>query len=760
MRLEVQPSRGAVRTRAVEVLWKEAAIWLPCAALTFVAASVLITGWPAGLVPNLSYPDNYSGDALSASWVIQNLLEGNWIFHTDRSGYPFGSDLLDYPMSDWGSFAILRLLGLLTGSYWGAMNLYFLLGFPVAFVASFVVSRLMRVSVAPAAAGSILFALLPYHFQRLQHLFLTWYFVVPIFFLFAWRIYDADARWNLTARSSIGHAVALAASASFGIYYALFGSIVLILGGLGGWLRRRARRTLAVTVAAVALTTAGVGLNIAPNMVHAVASGQNRELAHRELDQSESFGLKLVQLLLPRPDHRVSAMGDVTRRYDVIAPLVNENATATLGVVGAAGLVLLGAIVCRRLTGCGADERLAFLALIVVGIFAIATIGGLSSLFATLISPQIRGWNRTSVFVAFAALAAAMIALESLLARHVAAAWLAPTLAMAALLVTAVGTFDQTAPACTACNQGIRSAFERDREFVGAIEASLPDGAAIYQLPYMAFPEAPNLNHLLNYDLAVGVLNSKRLRWSYASIKGREGDAFFRALAKEPLAAQIAVLGRLNFSGIYVDRRGFADGGRAIENELRRLTGAAPQLVRADGQVAFYKLSPATAPLPAGLGASRIQQLAGFTPGPDPSRYAATLAAGMDLRKDGLPDFVEDIQGLAAAEPWGRWSDSNLRRDIVIKLREPLPNSFTLALRGQAYGPNAGKPVSIRIGRETRTITLPPEMAERRVRFDLEGRVEQEIRIRPPVPAAPIDLLVSDDVRRLGIGLERIWFEK
>ena len=153
-----------------------------------------MTGWPAGLVPNLSYPYDYSGDMLSASWVIQNLIEGNWTFHTDRSGYPFGSDLLDYPMSDSGSFAILRILGWLTGSYWAAMNLYFLLGFPAAFLASYVALRVMRVSAALAAAGSLLFVLLPYHFQRLQHLFLTWYFVVPIFFLFAWRLYTMSGR--------------------------------------------------------------------------------------------------------------------------------------------------------------------------------------------------------------------------------------------------------------------------------------------------------------------------------------------------------------------------------------------------------------------------------------------------------------------------------------------------------------------------------------------------------------------------------------
>ena len=752
---------GGVREWVVGGFVAEAPIWLPCAILTFIAASVLMTGWPAGLVPNLSYPYSYTGDMLSASWVVQNLIEGNWTFHTDRSGYPFGSDLLDYPMSDSGSLAILRILGWLTGSYWVAVNLYFLLGFPAAFMAAYVVLRIMRVSVALAAAGSLLFALLPYHFQRLEHLFLTWYFVVPVFFLFAWRLYSVNGRRiesALAVRTAFVHAIALVASASFGIYYAVFGTMVLALGGLGGWLRDRSLRIVAATFAAASITIMGTGLNIAPNLVHVVRSGPNNEVAHRGVADSEIYGLKMIQMLLPRADHRIPALRDVTRRYDSVAPLINENVKAALGIVGATGLLLLGGVIYLREAGRAVDERLAFLALIVLGICAVATVGGLSVVFAALISPQIRAWNRASVFVAFAAIAAAMISLEWLLVRFVAVKWLALALATAASLVAVVGVLDQTAPACEACNRAIQVAFERDRDFSDAIEASLPQGAAIYQLPYMPFPEAPPTNHLLNYELATGVINSKQLRWSYGGMKGREGDLFFRALVRTPMATQLDILRRLNFSGIYVDRRGYSDGGRAIEDELRQLTGAGPNLIRSDNQIAFYKLGPGTPALADGLSTAHILQLAGFDAhGP---RYAASLESGMDLRKNGLPEFVEDVKGLSWIEPWGRWSDANLRRNVIIRFTDPLPRAFTLMLRGQAFGPNAEQPVRIRIGRETETITLSSNMEDRHVRFDLGDRAEREIEITPPVPVAPRDLFVSHDTRRLGIGLERIWFER
>ncbi len=243
--------------------------------------------------------------------------------------------------------------------------------------------------------------------------------------------------------------------------------------------------------AAVSLTMIGTSLNIAPNLIHVVRSAAPiQEVAHRELADSEIYGLKMVQMLLPRADHRIAALGDVTRRYDSAAPLINENATATLGVVGATGLLLLGAVICLRVAGRAVDERLAFLALIVLGIFAIATVGGLSAVFATLISPQIRAWNRASVFVAFAAIAAAMISLEWLLARYVAAKWLALALASSGIAGRGcrrhwIRPYPHAKPAI----EQSRKRSSATATFGDAIEASLPQGAAIYQLPYMPFPE-------------------------------------------------------------------------------------------------------------------------------------------------------------------------------------------------------------------------------------------------------------------------------
>jgi hypothetical protein len=68
--------------------------------------------------------------------------------------------------------------------------------------------------------------------------------------------------------------------------------------------------------------------------------------------------------------------------------------------------------------------------------------------------------------------------------------------------------------------------------------------------------------------------------------------------------------------------------------------------------------------------------------------------------------------------------------------------------------------VVIKIGGTIRTITLSDSMEERRVTFDLPREAVSKIEIMPPVPVSPFELGVDGDLRKLGVGLEQIWFER
>ena len=69
------------------------------------------------------------------------------------------------------------------------VNLYIILGFSVIAIASYWVLQQLRLSKMLSVVGAILYAFAPFHFLRLDHLFLAWYFSVPLYTYFAFRIF-------------------------------------------------------------------------------------------------------------------------------------------------------------------------------------------------------------------------------------------------------------------------------------------------------------------------------------------------------------------------------------------------------------------------------------------------------------------------------------------------------------------------------------------------------------------------------------------
>jgi len=559
--------------------------------LLFVTASVFMSGWPSGLIPNLQYPYSYDGDGLFILATIKKVIEGAWIYINGRLGFPFCGNSYAYPIPDSGSLLLLKVLGKLFGSPQAAMNMFFLLGFPVTFICSYVFLRVVGLSRSFSAVAGILFAFLPFHFQRLNHLFFTWYFVVPIFFYFGYNLFFYStgflrAEWSIS--KAVLSAVVLFVSASFGVYYAFFGCLLLFASAAAGAIRNNTSRCFMAGLAVIAVVVCGVLVNTAPNIIHKMASEHKNNVASRGPAESEVYGLKLIQLLLPREGHRVRIVDKAARRYARKFPLVNENATSALGVIGAAGLLLLLGTAFAALSGGKVDARLVFLSLITLFLILFATIGGFSSLFAFMITSQLRAWNRISVFIGFGAISVFFLILQTYLQKHFLEAQARRAMLPVAVCLCFLGVFDQTSPASVSSASALRANFDSDHAFVKGIEAIVPGDSAIYQLPYVPFPEAPTPYQLPEYALFAGFLHSTSLRWSYGGIKREEGDSFLKALSMQPLEGQVAEISRLGFAGIYVDRRGFEDHGRGVEGDLRRIFKSGPRLQSADGNLSFF----------------------------------------------------------------------------------------------------------------------------------------------------------------------------
>jgi phosphoglycerol transferase len=324
--------------------------------------------------------------------------------------------------------------------------------------------------------------------------------------------------------------------------------------------------------------------NITPSLVHHLRHGQG-DAAQRIPAESELYGLKITQLLIPADDHRVRALADLKTTYN-LTPLSTENTDASLGVIGSAGfLFLIGWLLYRR----GRDESghparlFGHLSLLNASAVLIGTVGGFGSLFAHLVSPHIRAYNRISVYIAFFSLFAIALLLDSATGRF---ARTGPRRVVfhAVLLVLVVGgVLDQTNGRQGPDYDALKAEYRNDHDFVLRIEAALPRRAMVFQLPVQSFPEGESYDHLRAY------LHSDTLRWSFGAMQGRDGGDWLEAVSGMPVAEQLETVALAGFSGLYVDRRLYPDGGARVESEVSSLLRAGP-LVSRNERLSFFTL--------------------------------------------------------------------------------------------------------------------------------------------------------------------------
>jgi phosphoglycerol transferase len=350
-------------------------------------------------------------------------------------------------------------------------------------------------------------------------------------------------------------------------------------------LRRRTPRNALAGLLFTGVIMTGLAVQAAPVAVHHARHGSNPEVATRDPRDSEIFGMRIAQLLLPVAQHPIPAFRKLKDRYDAMAPFPGETSASSLGVVGGVGFLALLAVMLLPMRE-GRPRRDLWRALGVLNLFAllIATTGGFGSIFAFVVTPDIRTYARMHVFVAFLALFAAALLLERLVIRRA-------RLGVAVCgLVLVIGCLDQVTSYAVRPYARVKAHYQKDAELVKAIEAAVPAGAMILEVPYQSFPEGgPSAGGKpLNYWPLRPYMHSRSLRWSYPAMRGRSADAWAHRIAALPAVDLVRAASDVGFDGILVHRAGFSDEGAKFMGEL---AAALPGATRAEGAwLSFFSL--------------------------------------------------------------------------------------------------------------------------------------------------------------------------
>ncbi len=576
--------------------WYAEAGWHLLAAL--VTVGVLVGGLRLDKA-DLHAPFAYEYDALLILPLVKATVERGSHWRNERLGAPGIQELHDFPVIDHLHFGLIWVLGRAFPDPVVVFNLFYLLTYPLTTLTGMFVLRRVGLSVPAAGTGGLLYAFQPYHYLRGQmHYFLSAYYVVPLTLLVTLWVCrgrlpffrrEPDGRYRFAPWSGDALAAFLVgvATASAGAYYAFFACALLACAGVYGWVVTRNWRACASAWLVVLVIVAAGVANHAPTFVYEYENGQNSRPHERMAEDAERYGMKIAQLVLPVPQHNPVGFGEtvwidpaaVRSMYQ--APVfkeLNESDWDPLGLVGAVGYVVLLAaavIPVRRRWPLGPLSALAVFATL------LGTLGGFGAVFNLLVSAQVRCYNRVSIYIAFLALAATCWLLDRFFDTR--AGWARRLRWPAFLAVAVFGVWDQTDEqwfpdmrtrktgyvGADDAREKVAKQFWQDREFFERVEDLLGEGM-VFTYPYMEYPEGQPHEEMgcpgrtESYDMVLGYLHTRNLRWSFGAMKGREWDTWMRQVCglmssdppNTPRFLERLVLA--GFEGLLIDARGLS----------------------------------------------------------------------------------------------------------------------------------------------------------------------------------------------------------
>lgn len=562
--------------------------WIAAAAVTLATLYCLIVVWHVtalGAMP-FDVPMIYQGDALQYSYVVDAFAEGS-LGHIATTAAPFGTQHLDFPNGDIANMAIMAMLG--PHEHFGVQfNLYFLLTVVLTTVSAFAVARSVGLSTPWACVVAVAFTLLPFHFHRAIHLFYTNYSACMWGLWLALRIgrplIERDGE-KLRVWPLVGLALATLWCGVTGVYFAFFTCMAIGFGGLLWAAREGSWRPIVRGVVLGAVIASATVVQMIPTMLFVADEGANAQVAKRTFPESDYYGLRVTQLLLPIRDHRIPALAALREDYDKRAPLVNENSTATLGLFGSIGLLCLFVLVLAPWLARRVPPIAQMASAIGVALLLVTTIGGFGSLFAVLVSPQMRALNRISPMIAACCLLVLALLLQTWLGRR--KAWVQAVIAVALIGLI---TFDQIPalqPSTIMVRHDNQRRFEADQGFGAALMARLPPGDALLQLPSLVYPEGGAANG--DYAQFRNNLHAPTLRWTHGAMKGRPEARWLEIVAAMPPEQLAEALPAAGYAGVVYDARLLPE---TLKPGIEALLAAGWARIDAPDATQFALLSP------------------------------------------------------------------------------------------------------------------------------------------------------------------------
>ena len=565
---------------------------------------------------------NYNNDGLFSIFIIKNIINTGYYACSDKIGVPHLTEqfcLYDFPMqSDMFHMMIVKFIALFTGNPFLVANIFFIMTFMLISTTSFIALRQFGVGVLSALLVGVLYAFVPYHFVRnVWHLFLSNYALIPLSIMVAlWiaqdkiGIFYVNAKQQYAVRSNkfffISLAIAVFAAGN-NIYYAYYSCVVFVFVWFLNGLRKGkffGDQTIEVGLLCLATFLTLFYLYI-PTLFYQLSHGFNPYLAGRGVAASEVFGLKIIDLFMPVSNHYLDYLANERINLDFQIDAGWERISESLGFISSVGFMFLfvwflgrdfnheNSLISQTIKklSFSTEEKtiISYLAKINVFILLFATVGGLV-MFISLAFPTLRSHARFAIFVSFISLFLVAMIFDKIVEGKIFGKKIYAQILI--IFISVLAILDQVGKVSsdTAQSKGLVEKFYSDRDFIAAIENSVPEKSMIFVLPQYGFPE----DGYDDYRSVIAYAHSKNLRWSYPVVAGRESFFWQQKAVNGSLEFFLKTIKEAGFVGVYLDKEQYS-GKNGTKNWMKLDAfmikhSKAPKLVSKNKNLIFYQI--------------------------------------------------------------------------------------------------------------------------------------------------------------------------
>lgn len=532
----------------------------------------------------LTQPMGYGADTPAVyGWNGVEYVNNNY---KERIGAPFG--VRGRPVLDRVRCVLFApdctamwAIGKLSGSIITGVNVYFFLTYFLCYLTALYGLRFFGVSWPISMTMGLLYALLPYHqMQGVNHLYESTYFVVPIYGVILYLIYggaqallDAEAAHLIPGDRYVARSWFFVAAllfvffpASLQPYHQFFFALFAGFAGILGSVDRRSWRPFALGLLFAAVACAGLVIQTA---LDEASWGDPHHWVHTvtqltRYGEDEMYPLKLIQMLLFIPGHRIELFATLRSIYDAGHPLVNtETSSSSLGLIAAFGFLGLTWVF---LTSSRLQKPLRlFVARLVLFGLLLGVMGGLGTILSelswTLAGPsfplsQARGWNRVIIFIGFFALLAAGWGIDKLIRCTERRSRLhpktRPVLAWAvAIAVFTIGAWDQVERVPRNIFSNDDAIYASDHAFFGKIDGLYASTYQVFQWPAMV-PWGGSYGSVYYTDAYRPLLNSRGMHLSFGADPSSKQGRWLAQTATLPPLELFDKLCGVGFQGVVV----------------------------------------------------------------------------------------------------------------------------------------------------------------------------------------------------------------